>query len=309
MTQKKLTETFRMVAKHQQGVRKPGVAEPFKKFIGNTPVSQKGGVAANSLATQEFVDDHEITKTNDRNGNGDDVFKATNVKTIDREKEKHGYNAKKSEDVNEKTLTDAEMKKRKEIADAIKREHPEYSDAKKMAIATAQAKKVAEEQEHLEEGADAVKRYHEYHSQASTMLKGIQKALDTHAQAYGKAAHWGHVGDIRSIHDHLRNIHDSLAETGEYAKAGMEAQKRAEQINKLMREDVEQFDSIIDAVNAHKQSTMVEEEEIVEAYAIVLEAVYESLEDEESKQQFLDMLESDDAFDELMDLVEQTLGE
>jgi len=45
----------------------------------------------------------------------------------------------------EKTLTPAEMKKREEVAKAIERENPEMPMAKKMAIATATAKKVAEE--------------------------------------------------------------------------------------------------------------------------------------------------------------------
>ena len=48
------------------------------------------------------------------------------------------------EDVNEKTLTPAELKKREEVAKAIKRENPNMPMAKKMAIATATAKKVAE---------------------------------------------------------------------------------------------------------------------------------------------------------------------
>ena len=43
----------------------------------------------------------------------------------------------------EKTLTPAEMSKREEIAKAIHRENPGMPMAKKMAIATAQAKKSA----------------------------------------------------------------------------------------------------------------------------------------------------------------------
>ncbi len=49
------------------------------------------------------------------------------------------------EQVEEKTLTPAEMKKREEVAKALKREHPGMPMAKKMAIATATAKRVAEE--------------------------------------------------------------------------------------------------------------------------------------------------------------------
>lgn len=51
----------------------------------------------------------------------------------------------------EKTLTDAEKKKREEIAQAMERENPGMDMGKKMAIATAQAKKVAEEVEELDE--------------------------------------------------------------------------------------------------------------------------------------------------------------
>jgi hypothetical protein len=49
------------------------------------------------------------------------------------------------EQVDEKKLTSAEMKKREEIAKAIERKNPEMPMAKKMAIATATAKKVAEQ--------------------------------------------------------------------------------------------------------------------------------------------------------------------
>lgn len=195
--------------KHEQGVRKPGVVAPPKVFKDNTETSKAGKAPAPTLGAQEFIDDHEVEYTPDANGNGDDVFKATNIKHAIKKEPKHGYTAKKSQDVNEKVLTMAELKKRKEIADAIKRDHPEYSDAKKMAIATAQAKKVAEE--------------------------------------------------------------------------------------------VEQFDDIFEAMIAEKYNTEVE------AVTTMLEAVYESLEDDQSREQFVQMLESDEDFEKLLTLVEQAL--
>jgi hypothetical protein len=51
---------------------------------------------------------------------------------------------KSFDELREKTLTPAELKKREEVAKAIKRENPNMPMAKKMAIATATAKKVAE---------------------------------------------------------------------------------------------------------------------------------------------------------------------
>jgi len=54
----------------------------------------------------------------------------------------------------EKKLTDAELKKREEIAQAMERDNPGMDMGKKMAIATAQAKKVAEEAEQIDEISD-----------------------------------------------------------------------------------------------------------------------------------------------------------
>lgn len=51
----------------------------------------------------------------------------------------------------EKKLTDAELKKREEIVLAIKRENPDMEKSRAYAIATAQAKKVAEEVEQIDE--------------------------------------------------------------------------------------------------------------------------------------------------------------
>lgn len=199
--------------KHDQGTRKPGEVGPKKVFANNTVTSVKGGPSAATTGSQEFIDDHEVEKTDDANGNDDKLFKASNVKVVDRKASRKGYNAKESEDVNEKTLTMAELKKRKEIADAIKREHPEYDDAKKMAIATAQAKKVAEEVEE------------------------------------------------------------------------------------------EQVNDILEAVLAEQ------EHQDVEAIATMLEAIYESLEDDESRDQFIEMLESDEHFEQLLEMVQNVLTE
>ena len=75
----------------------------------------------------------------------------------------------------EKKLTDAELKKREEIAQAIAKEHPEMEMSKKMAIATAQAKKVAEEVDSLEEASnyDLVVNYYRHLGLDPYKLRGI----------------------------------------------------------------------------------------------------------------------------------------
>ena len=66
-------------------------------------------------------------------------------------KKKYGVTDKQADEIirstilGEKTLTPAEKKKREEVAQAIQRDNPDMPMDKKMAIATATAKKVAEE--------------------------------------------------------------------------------------------------------------------------------------------------------------------
>lgn len=110
---------------------------------------------------KRFMDKHVVQKTNDVNNNGDDVFRATNIKAYDRSTTRHGYNTKEDQKVyesktlaqilGEKTLTSAEMKKREEVAQAMERDNPGMDKSKKMAIATATAKRVAEEADQVDE--------------------------------------------------------------------------------------------------------------------------------------------------------------
>jgi len=166
--------------KHDQGTRKPGETGPKKVYANNTVTSAKGGPSAASTGDQEFIDDHEVKKTPDANKNGDDVFKATNVKVVDRKKEKHGYTAKESADVNEKTLTFAEKRKREQVAKAIERENPGMDMSKKMAIATATAKKVAEEVDQVDDILEAVlaEQDDQEVEAITTMLEAVYESLE-----------------------------------------------------------------------------------------------------------------------------------
>lgn len=60
---------------------------------------------AKSKDERRFVDKHIVVKHKDRNGNGDDVFQATNIKAVGREAERHGYEPGKDEAVYEETET------------------------------------------------------------------------------------------------------------------------------------------------------------------------------------------------------------
>lgn len=56
---------------------------------------------AKSKDERRFVDKHIVVKHRDRNGNGDPVFQATNIKAVGREKERHGYEPGQDEEVYE----------------------------------------------------------------------------------------------------------------------------------------------------------------------------------------------------------------
>jgi hypothetical protein len=62
--------------------------------------TQTAGLQIKSADEKRFADKHVIKKIADRNGNGDDVFNATNVKSVERTP-KHGYNPGEDEKVYE----------------------------------------------------------------------------------------------------------------------------------------------------------------------------------------------------------------
>jgi hypothetical protein len=184
----------------------------------------------------------------------------------------------KEDSLDEKTLTPAEMKKREEVAKAIERENPKMPMGKKMAIATATAKKVAEETEELMEGEVAAKQFQYYHNESSKLLKGIQKGLSDHydnvtsKKSYNKGEpHWGHVGDIKDMHRSLLDLHDRILQTGEYSKPVS------------MKEEVEQ---------------LTEDEELTQ----LLNTIYENLSDE-NKEIFEQILKEDP--DQMIEFLEQ----
>jgi hypothetical protein len=186
---------------------------------------------------KRFMDKHVVVKTADANGNGDDHFRATNIDTYSRNTHHHGYARGQDQGVYEETgmktlsqilsekhLTPAELSKREDIAQAMERETPGMKKAKKMAIATAAAKRVAEEVETLEEGEVAHAQYLQYHCDTKKMLDKIGKGLDTHAKHVsnkngynGGQAHWGHVGDMKDFHRQVQDLHDRVLQQGEYA--------------------------------------------------------------------------------------------
>jgi hypothetical protein len=99
----------------------------------------------------------------------------------------------KKEETNEKTLTPAEKKKREEIAKAMERDNPGMDMKKKMAIATWQAKKIAEGaylKGSIESRADAHEDQADHHN---SQAEKAHKAGDKMAASAHKAAARAHM--------------------------------------------------------------------------------------------------------------------
>jgi hypothetical protein len=113
----------------------------------------------------------------------------------------------------EKKLTDAELKKREEIVLAIKRENPDMEKSRAYAIATAQAKKVAEEV-NLQEittksGADVDRNLddHDPEEHGDIPDRKPDHELETHG---GTTLHVHHVKDSKgkTTHTIINHVHD-----------------------------------------------------------------------------------------------------
>lgn len=205
---------------------------------------------------KRFMDKHVIKKTDDVNGNGDDHFRATNIKPHDRSNG-HGYNPGEDQKVyesktlkqvlGEKHLTPAELKKREDIAQGIEKSNPGMPMGKKMAIATAQAKKVAEEVEQLDEKV-AHDQYHTYSKAVKDMLAKIGTHVDSHAKAAMSPTSWnkekggnmhsGHVYTMKNLHRTLQDMHDDLQQQVEYTQPPKLVKEEANDLFNVFAEDV-----------------------------------------------------------------------
>lgn len=109
------------------------MAKTLNQFI-------EGYLKVKSADEQKFIDKHVTAKNPDRNGNGDDVFKGS-TKTIDRRKDRKGYNPGEDEKVYEA------LKGNQHKIDANKNGKVDAHDFKLLRG----KKKVAEEAEELDE--------------------------------------------------------------------------------------------------------------------------------------------------------------
>jgi hypothetical protein len=130
------------------------MAKTLNQFI-------EGYLKVKSADEQKFIDKHVTAKNPDRNGNGDDVFKGS-TKTIDRRKDRKGYNPGEDEKVYEA------LKGNQHKIDANK-------------------KKVAEEAEELDELSKATLGSYVVKSLAPSSEKSVSNLASKGGYKLGKA--------------------------------------------------------------------------------------------------------------------------
>lgn len=134
------------------------MAKTLKDFLNER---QLGPMVVKNPDEQKFIDKHVTAKTADRNGNGDEVFKGSKVKMVDRKKEGHGYNPGEDEEVYE------ELKGNQHKIDANKNGKIDGHDFKLLRG----KKKVKEEVEELDELSKNTVR--NYYNKAGEQGRGI----------------------------------------------------------------------------------------------------------------------------------------
>lgn len=251
---------------------------------------------------KRFMDKHVIQKKDDANGNGDDHFRASNIKYSDRTPTRHGYNTGEDQKVyeetgvktlkqilGEKTLTAAEKTKREDVAQAIERDNPGMDKSKKMAIATATAKRVAEEVdiEQLDEAARH-EQYAAYHAGVKDMLKKIGTHVDAHKEAAMSPTEWntekgghmhsGHVYTMKNLHRTLQDLHDDLQQNVEHAQPPKPIKMKEEVdlfacFEETTRKQVEQMFEQLDDDNKQVVIEMIEAEQYDDVAAIAHEVL------------------------------------
>jgi hypothetical protein len=208
-----------------------------------------GYLKVKSPDEQKFIDKHKTDTIPDANGNGDEVFKASNVKKVPRKAERKGYEPGEDESVyeeaelEEKTLTPAEKKKREEVAKAIERDTPKMPMSKKMAIATATAKKVAEEAEQVNELSRTTLA-----SYAKKAMKDAPEKDRMGTALSGLAAQSASQGDREGASDFGKRAASS------YTKAANRRAGMTKAIDKLAKEE---FTQSIEALSPRLQEAMV----------------------------------------------------
>ena len=183
---------------------------------------------------QKFVDKHVTAKHSDRNGNGDEVFKGSKVKQIDRRKERHGYNPGEDEKVYE------ELKGNQHKIDANKNGKVDAHDFHLLR----KKKKMKEEAEQIDELSKKTLASYVKKAATSATQKGMEhgvKKAERDEMDRNMNRHMS-LSDKDKVHDIMKTTHKDVEAPRE--KAGRRIQGINRAVSRLAKEEAEQIDEL-----------------------------------------------------------------
>jgi hypothetical protein len=227
----------------QNAATRPAAAAPAPKPVAKPvakPAPQPGMVqravnAVRGMFNEEelaFLEAQQIDEVSKKKASAyiDAATDPLSSKSVSNLASKGGYELGKAED-------DDYTAGEKDDAKSVKRSRGVALAGKKLA-GMAKVNATNEEVETLEEGMSAQDRYAATHGATSELLKSIGDHLGAHKKSAlahknhydgKKGPNWGHVGDIDNIHSQLKDIHDRLAQQGEYAERARLAEDTIEE--------------------------------------------------------------------------------
>jgi len=179
---------------------------------------------------RRFKDKHITIKHKDANGNDDKLFNASNIKTVDRKKDRHGYNAGEDEKVYEEKMTAADKAKEKNIKkkvdpsgmkSSMKKQYGEKK-GKQVYFATIRKKAMESTKVEGEQNDEAVSadKYEAQQAHAMKSLANMAKHVEKHKKlccAKGKSPQSWHASEMKSLSRQLEDMEHNMAQNNEYA--------------------------------------------------------------------------------------------
>ena len=170
---------------------------------------------------QKFREKHLVAVNKSLGGKAtedDNVFNASNVKTVDRQKERHGYHPDKGDEkVYEQKMTN---KVCEDCGCSFGNPEPgcdckhDCNDAKGSNWVSKSTVK-----EEIAESKTSDALYKQHCDRVKNILKQLGTAVDTHKKNVMQGtSHYGHVSDMNSFANQLQDLHDRISMQGDYAK-------------------------------------------------------------------------------------------
>ena len=223
---------------------------------------------------KKFKEKHVAVKHKNLAGKStedDQLFQATNVKTVNREPT-HGYNPGNDEKVYEETSIEEGIEDRLEAArekaaaagKTIKQPQQKKTLKRFVAGKAYGGSKQKEDQEDMKEEVEildeavvtsaASKILKQHHGRIKDLLKGIGAGVDEMKKNAGDNPHFGHVRQLNMFANQLQDIHDGIHAEAQYSKPVQLAKEEIELVNELKTSTLQSYQ--VKSSDAYKKAAV-----------------------------------------------------